>query len=414
MAFATIEEALIDLRAGRMIIVVDDEDRENEGDLVMAAEKVTPEAVNFMTKHGRGLICVALPPERVDALGLPLMVPPEQANAPLGTAFTVSVDVRHGTTTGISAHDRARTIRALVDPHMTREDFVMPGHVFPLRARPGGVLERPGHTEAAVDLTRLAGLRPGGVICEILAEDGTMARRPQLKVLARQHGLKIITIADLIAYRRRLADPRVHRVATARLPTRYGTFIVHAFEEEGGNTWAPHLALVYGDPKAVDAVLVRIHSECLTGDVFGSLRCDCGDQLDQALKRIVAEGAGVLLYMRQEGRGIGLRHKLDAYALQDRGLDTVDANLCLGFPVDQRDYTVCARMLEDLGLRRVRLLTNNPQKVAALAAAGITVVERVPLVIPPTPENHVYLATKRRRMGHLLTLPHEVNRRSKP
>ncbi len=404
MPFASIEEALNELRAGRMIIVVDDEDRENEGDLIMAAEKATPEAVNFMTKYGRGLICVALPPERVDTLGLPLMVPEHLTTAPLGTAFTISVDVRHGTTTGISAHDRARTIRALVDPQARLDDFVMPGHVFPLRARPGGVLERPGHTEAAVDLTKLAGLRPGGVICEILAEDGSMARRPQLEIFARQHGLKMITIADLIAYLRQRANPTVHRVAEARLPTRYGEFTVYAYEEENTHVHAPHLALVYGSLEGDEPVLVRIHSECLTGDVFGSLRCDCGTQLEMAMRHIAAAGRGVLLYMRQEGRGIGLRHKLHAYALQDHGLDTVEANTCLGFPADLRDYAVCARMLADLGVSRVNLLTNNPLKITALREHGIEVVQRVPLVVKPSDENRLYLATKQHKLGHLMGL----------
>ncbi|MDQ7028765.1 MAG: bifunctional 3,4-dihydroxy-2-butanone-4-phosphate synthase/GTP cyclohydrolase II [Ardenticatenia bacterium] len=404
MPFVTVDEALNELRAGHMVIVVDDEDRENEGDLVMAAEKVTPQAINFMTKYGRGLICVALPPERVEALGLPMMVPEQATTAPLGTAFTISVDAKQGTTTGISAHDRATTIRALVDPMTTLDDFVMPGHIFPLRARPGGVLERPGHTEAAVDLTRLAGLRPGGVICEILDDDGSMARRPQLEAFARRHGLRIVTIADLIAYHRRQERAHVRRVAETRLPTRHGEFIVYAYEDERTAPQTPHLALVCGHVRGDEPVLVRIHSECLTGDVFSSLRCDCGSQLDMALHHIAGSGRGVLLYMRQEGRGIGLLHKLQAYALQDRGLDTVEANTCLGFPADMRDYAVCARILADLGISRVRLLTNNPQKIASLQEYGIEVVERIPLVVTPDEENHFYLATKQRKLGHLMGL----------
>lgn len=396
---AKIEEALEELRTGRMIIVVDDEDRENEGDLVLAAEKATPEAVNFMVTHGRGLICVALTGERLEALRIPMMVPPEGNTSRFQTAFTLSVDAQRGTTTGISAHDRAVTIRALADPATWPEDLVMPGHIFPLRARDGGVLVRAGHTEAAVDLARLAGMTPAGVICEILAEDGSMARLPQLEDFAATHGLKIITIADLIAYRRRY-EKLVRCVARAHLPTRHGEFIALVYEDI--ITGMHHLALVMGDVADGRPVLVRVHSECLTGEVFGSLRCDCGPQLELAMERVGAEGRGVVLYMRQEGRGIGLCNKLRAYALQEEGLDTVEANERLGFPPDLRNYGIGAQILADLGLQELRLLTNNPRKVVGLEGYGLQVVERIPIIVPPTDENRAYLQAKREKLGHLL------------
>jgi len=401
MGQTTIEEALEELRAGRMIIVVDDEDRENEGDLVMAAEKATPEAINFMTRHGRGLICAALTGERLEVLRIPLMVPLDGNICRFQTAFTVSVDARHGTTTGISAYDRAVTIRALADPDTRPEDLAMPGHIFPLRAREGGVLVRAGHTEAAVDLARLAGLTPAGIICEILAEDGRMARLPQLEAFATTHGLRIISIADLIAYRRR-QEKLVRCAAQACLPTRHGEFTALAYEDV--ITGMHHLALVMGHVADGRPVLVRAHSECLTGEVFGSLRCDCGPQLERAMELIGTEGRGVVLYMRQEGRGIGLCNKLRAYALQEQGLDTVEANERLGFPADLRDYGIGAQILADLGLRELRLLTNNPRKVVGLEGYGLRVVERIPLVIPPTAENRAYLWAKQEKLGHLLEI----------
>jgi 3,4-dihydroxy 2-butanone 4-phosphate synthase/GTP cyclohydrolase II len=396
--FATIEEAIDEIRRGRIVIVVDDADRENEGDFVMAAEKATPEAINFMVTHGRGIVCMPAAGERLDALGIPLMV--EQNRESHGTAFAVSIDARDGTTTGTSAHDRATTIRTAADPRTRPEDLRMPGHVFPLRARPGGVLERAGHTEAAVDLARLAGLQPVGALCEVLNPDGSMARLPELVRIAREHGLRIISIADLIAYRRR-RERLVERIAEATIPTPRGPFRAVAFESRiDGRT---HLALIAGDLGEGDDVLVRVHSECLTGDVFGSLRCDCGAQLRRALDLVAAEGRGVVLYLRgHEGRAIGLAQKLRAYELQERGRDTVEANEELGFPPDPRDYGTSAQILRDLGVRSMRLLTNNPSKLVALEGYGLSIVERIPLETRPTPENIGYLRTKREKLGHLL------------
>lgn len=393
--FNTIEEAIADIRQGKMIIVVDDENRENEGDLVMAAEKATPEAITFMATYGRGLICIPIIGERLDELQIPPMV--QRPTEHMGTAFTVSVDARR-TTTGISAHERALTIATIIDPSSGPEDLVRPGHIFPLRAKEGGVLRRPGHTEAAVDLARLAGLYPAGVICEILNDDGTMARVPQLVEFAARHGLKIITIADLISYRLR-SEKLVRCISRATLPTRYGDFDLRAYEEVLSNKC--HVALVRGTLPAPGPVLVRVHSECLTGDALGSLRCDCGEQLDLAFRMIADEGCGVLLYMRQEGRGIGLANKMRAYALQDAGLDTVEANEALGLPPDARDYGTGAQILADLGLQRIRLLTNNPRKYGGLSGYGLQIVERVPLVVEPNEVNRYYLDTKRTKLGHL-------------
>lgn len=400
--FASVEEALEEIRAGRMVIVVDDEERENEGDLVVAAEKVTPEVINFMTRHGRGIVCVPMTGERLDELQLPLM--PGASEQSMRTAFTVSVDVV-GVRTGTSAHERAATARALADPSRRAQDFIRPGHIFPLRAKPGGVLQRAGHTEAAVDLARLAGLFPAGVICEIMNEDGTMARLPQLQAFAARHGLKIVTIADLIRYRLR-HERLVRRVAEARLPTRYGLFRVVGYESlvDGSG----HLALVKGEVAGQSGVLVRVHSECLTGDVLGSLRCDCGEQLSAALRAIDREGRGVLVYLRQEGRGIGLLNKLMAYQLQDAGKDTVEANLALGFPPDMREFGTSAQILMELGVDSVRLMTNNPKKMADLEAYGIAIVERIPLETQPHPENVHYLRTKQQKLGHLLHLDAEA------
>ncbi len=392
----SVEEALAAIARGEMVVVVDDENRENEGDLVMAASRVTPQAVNFMARHGRGLICVPLPAARLDELGLPPMVPAPEDH--LGTAFTISVDART-VTTGISAAERARTIRALCDPATRPEDLQRPVHIFPLRAKAGGVLRRPGHTEAAVDLARLAGLEPAGVICEIMNEDGTMARLPQLQQMAAQHGLCLVSIADLIRYRRR-TELLVARVDEARLPTRFGVFRGIAYEEV--LTHQTHVALVKGELDPEQAMLVRVHSECLTGDVFGSLRCDCGQQLELAMRAIEAEGRGVLLYLRQEGRGIGLANKFRAYALQDHGVDTVEANEILGFPPDPRDYGTGAQILADLGVRKMRLLTNNPRKYAGLEGYGLEIVERVPIEVPPNEVNRRYLSTKRDKLGHLI------------
>jgi len=396
--FAPIEEALEEIRRGRMVIVVDDEDRENEGDLTCAAEKVTPEIVNFMIRFGRGLVCLPMSPERLDELQIPHMV--KNNTARYGTAFCVSIEAKHEVTTGISAADRATTILTAVDPASRPQDLVMPGHVFPLRARPGGVLVRPGQTEAAVDLARLAGLRPAGVICEVLNDDGTMARVQDLKRFAEKHGLLVITIASLIEYRMK-SDRIVRRVAAPKLPTELGEFRLVAFENDLRQE--THLALVMGEWGPDEAVMVRVHSECLTGDVFGSVRCDCGRQLEQSMEMIAAKGRGVILYLRQEGRGIGLCNKLRAYELQDSGKDTVEANETLGFRADQRDYGIGSQILYDLGVRRVKLLTNNPDKFRALNGYGLEIVERIALETPPNSSNLRYLRTKKEKLGHLLS-----------
>ncbi|HXV74915.1 MAG TPA: bifunctional 3,4-dihydroxy-2-butanone-4-phosphate synthase/GTP cyclohydrolase II [Candidatus Polarisedimenticolaceae bacterium] len=398
--FNRIEEVIADLRNGRMIIVIDDEDRENEGDLVCAAEFVTPETINFMATHGRGLICMPMTQDRLDSLEIPLMVQDKTNTARRGTAFCVSIEARHDITTGISAADRATTIRKAVDPATKPSDLSRPGHVFPLLARPGGVLKRAGHTEASVDLCRLGGLRPAAVVCEVMNPDGTMARLPELRIFARRHGLKLITIAEIISYRMR-TERLVKRVASPDLPTALGDWRIHAFHYELENQ--THVALVMGQPKPDQPVLVRVHSECLTGDVFGSTRCDCGPQLHAAMDRIAAEGCGAILYLRQEGRGIGLANKLRAYELQDRHhKDTVEANLLLGFEADHRDYGVGAQILYDLGIRRLRLMTNNMGKYVALKGYGLELVERVSLELPPHERNRDYLRTKKQKMGHLL------------
>ncbi|MBP1699000.1 MAG: cyclohydrolase / 3,4-dihydroxy-2-butanone-4-phosphate synthase [Deltaproteobacteria bacterium] len=395
-----IEAALEDIREGKMVILVDDEDRENEGDLTMAAEKVTPEAVNFMAKYGRGLICLSLTDERLNELRLPMMV--SENTSRFQTAFTVSVDARKGVTTGISAADRATTILAAVNETTQPEDLVSPGHVFPLRARSGGVLVRTGQTEGSVDLARLAGLKPAGVICEIMKDDGTMARMPDLKAFAAEFGLKIVTIADLIKYRLN-KESLVRRIVTATLPTKYGgVFTAIAYENDVDPYH--HIALVKGEIGPEDTVLVRVHSQCLTGDVFGSRRCDCEEQLHTAMAMVEREGKGVIVYMRQEGRGIGLVNKLRAYCLQDAGKDTVEANEALGFKADMRDYGIGAQILADLGLHRIRLMTNNPRKIIGLEGYGIKVVERVPIETKPLQENIEYLKAKVKKMGHLLSI----------
>lgn len=402
MALATIEDAILDYAAGKMVIIVDDEDRENEGDLVCAAQFITPQAINFMAKEGRGLICLAITGQRLDELEIPMMV--GSNNSKFGTNFTVSIEAAHGVTTGISAHDRAHTIQTVLNPGSTAIDIARPGHVFPLRAVEGGVLRRAGQTEASVDLAKLAGLYPAGVICEIMNDDGTMARMPHLEVFAAKHDLKIISVEQLIRHRRE-REILVRRTAEARLPTRFGEFMIMSYESDLDLKEA--VALVLGNISTDEPTLVRVHSECLTGDAFGSLRCDCGPQLEQAMKRIAAEGRGVVLYLRQEGRGIGLPNKIRAYMLQDEGLDTIEANEKLGFPADLRDYGIGAQILADLGLRDLRLLTNNPKKIIGFEGYGLSVVEQLPLLTEPTAENLAYLRTKQTRMGHTLVLEQE-------
>ena len=396
--FNTIDEAIDDIAKGKMVILVDDEDRENEGDLFIAAEKVTPEAINFMARHGRGLICLSLVPGRVEELELSMMT--DDNTSPFGTAFTVSIEAKKGVTTGISAADRAKTIQTAIDPKTRPEDLARPGHVFPLKARLGGVLQRAGQTEGSVDLARLAGLYPAGVICEIMNDDGTMARVPELMEFAKKHNLKIVTIKDLIKYRMS-TESFVKRLATVKLPTKYGKeFTAIAYTNDIDNN--VHIALVKGEIKPGDEILVRVHSQCLTGDVFGSERCDCGEQLHKAMEMVKKEGKGVILYMKQEGRGIGLINKLKAYELQDKGLDTVEANIKLGFKPDLRDYGIGAQILVDLGVRKMRLMTNNPKKIVGLEGYGLKVVERVSIETRPTERNIIYLKTKKKKLGHML------------
>jgi 3,4-dihydroxy 2-butanone 4-phosphate synthase / GTP cyclohydrolase II len=395
--FATVPEAIEDIKAGKFIIIVDDENRENEGDLAIAAEKVNAEAINFMAKHARGLICLPIVGHRLDELKIPLMV--QENTAKFSTAFAVSIEAKHKTSSGISAYDRAATVKVVLDPNTRPDDLSRPGHMFPIRAREGGVMVRAGHTEAIVDLAKFAGLYPAGVVCEIMNEDGSMARLPQLEKLADKFGIRIMSIADLISYRRR-HEKLVERVAEAKLPTKYGEFVVIAYRSKVDPD--QHVALVKGDITGDEPVLVRVHSECLTGDVFGSLRCDCGGQISLAMEKIAEEGRGVFLYMRQEGRGIGFHNKLRAYALQDQGLDTVEANLALGFDADLRDYGIGAQILADLGLHNIKLLTNNPKKVIGLESYGLHIVEIAELKTSPTPYNLEYLKTKQKKLGHLL------------
>jgi len=400
MGLSSIPGVIEDIKAGKLVIIVDDEDRENEGDLALAAEKVTTEAINFMAKHARGLICLPTTGERLDELRIPLMV--GENTSKFSTAFTVSIEAKHRVSTGISAADRAETIKAVINPKTKAEDIARPGHMFPLRAKDGGVLARAGHTEAIVDLAKLSGLYPAGVICEVMNEDGSMARLPQLEVMAEKYEIKIVTVADLISHRLR-HERLVHRIAEAKLPTSHGEFTAIAYKSDIDPD--EHLALVMGDISTEEPVLVRVHSECVTGDIFGSLRCDCGEQIALAMQSIAEEGRGVFLYMRQEGRGIGFHNKIRAYALQDKGLDTVEANLSLGFAPDLRDYGIGAQILAELGLHKIRLLTNNPKKVIGLEGYGLKVVETMPIIIPPNPHNRHYLEIKQKKLGHLLKVP---------